>query len=59
MVIDPTKIHIESHHPAIWEEEQSFQELMAEQLRHAPWLVLSIVIHAVAVFILLSIQTVV
>ena len=57
MPIDPRQIKIESHTPAIWEEEQSFQELMAEQLRHAPWLVLSIVIHAVAVFILLSIQT--
>jgi hypothetical protein len=45
--IDPTKIHVESKALAIWESETSFQDIMAEQLRHAPWLMLSIVIHAV------------
>ena len=41
--IDPTKFHVEASHPAHHEQEHSFQELMAEQLRHAPWLMLSLV----------------
>ncbi|MEM7201226.1 MAG: prenyltransferase/squalene oxidase repeat-containing protein [Planctomycetota bacterium] len=57
MTIDPSKYHVESHTVPIWQEEQSFQEIMAEQLRHAPWLLLSIVIHGIAVVLLLLIQT--
>ena len=52
MSIDPTKFQVESHSAPIWEEEQSFQEMMADQLRHAPWLLLSIVIHAIVIGVL-------
>jgi hypothetical protein len=45
MALDPTKIIVESHSAPLWEREESFQDIMAEQLRHAPWLMLSIVIH--------------
>jgi hypothetical protein len=47
MSIDPTKFHVETHTPPIWEREETFQEIMAEQLRHAPWLMLSIGLHLV------------
>jgi hypothetical protein len=55
MALDPTRIHVESHAAHAWELEASFEDLMAEQLKHAPWLLLSVVIHAVAVLILLMI----
>ncbi len=45
------KFHVESTQPPIWEQEESFQEIMAEQLRHAPWLMLSIVIHLLVALI--------
>ena len=32
----------------MWEEQVSFQDLMAERLKQAPWLVLSIGLHLVA-----------
>ncbi|MBM4060376.1 MAG: terpene cyclase/mutase family protein [Planctomycetes bacterium] len=47
--VDPTKIKIESHHEQ-W-RESSFQDMMAEQLAHAPWLILSIAIHAVVLLL--------
>jgi len=50
--VDPTKIHVESKSLPIWEQEENFQDLMAEQLRHAPWLVLSAAIHAVVLALL-------
>ncbi len=50
MALDPTKIQIDSHQPPIWEREESFQEIMADQLRHAPWLMLSALIHGIALF---------
>jgi hypothetical protein len=50
--VDPTKIHIQSHAVPIWEQEVTFQDMMAEQLRHAPWLILSAALHAVAILIL-------
>ncbi|HEX5053060.1 MAG TPA: prenyltransferase/squalene oxidase repeat-containing protein [Planctomycetota bacterium] len=50
--LDPTKIKIESHQTPIWETEVTFQDMMAEQIRHAPWLILSAVIHAVALLLL-------
>lgn len=53
--IDPTKIHVESHAVPFYEQHESFQDIMAEQLRHAPWLILSIVIHGIAILILLLI----
>ena len=49
--VDPTKFHVETHTPPIWEQEESFQEIMADQLRHAPWLMLSIVIHLLVALI--------
>lgn len=50
--IDPTKLHVDSKVLPIWEQEPpSFQDLMAEQIRHAPWLVLSAVVHAVVLLL--------
>jgi len=45
--LDPTKIHVQSNAVPIWESEVTFQDMMAEQMRHAPWLALSIVLHIV------------
>lgn len=56
-MVDPTKLHVESHSQPIWEQEQSFQEIMAEQLKHAPWLLLSIVIHGIVILIFLMMPT--
>ena len=53
MTLDPTKIRVESHTVPIWEREESFQDIMNEQLKHAPWLGLSILIHAVVLMLLL------
>ncbi|MFO1052990.1 MAG: prenyltransferase/squalene oxidase repeat-containing protein [Planctomycetota bacterium] len=50
--VDPKQFHVSTHTPPIWEKEESFQEIMAEQLRHAPWVMLSIVVHAIAFFLL-------
>jgi hypothetical protein len=51
--IDPTKIHIDSKAVPIWEHEPaSFQDIMAEQIRHAPWLILSAAIHGVVLALL-------
>jgi hypothetical protein len=38
--------------PLLRTDNASFQEVMAEQLGHAPWLLLSLAIHAVAVLLL-------
>jgi hypothetical protein len=45
--LDPTKIHVEAHGNPLLDHEASFQEIMAEQLRHAPWLFVSLVIHGI------------
>jgi len=50
--LDPTKIKVDSHHQPVWEHEESFQDLMAEQIRHAPWLVLSAALHVVVLLLL-------
>src|SRR5262245_45995668 len=51
--LDPTKIHVDSKVVPIWEQESaSFQDIMAEQIRHAPWLMLSVVIHGVVLTLL-------
>ncbi len=51
--LDPTKIHVDSKVVPIWEQEPaSFQDIMAEQIRHAPWLMLSIAIHTVLLTLL-------
>ncbi|MCR9244596.1 MAG: terpene cyclase/mutase family protein [bacterium] len=50
--VDPTKIQVQSNAVPVWETEVTFQDMMAEQLRHAPWLVLSAALHAVLFLIL-------
>ena len=45
--LDPTKIVVQSNAAPSWEQEESFQDLMAERLRQAPWLILSAALHAV------------
>jgi hypothetical protein len=39
-----------------WQDPPSFQELMAEQLEHAPWLGLSILAHALVIALLFTIK---
>ena len=51
-MVDPTKFHIETNTPPIWEQSESFQDLMADQLRHAPWLMLSIALHGIVGLVL-------
>jgi hypothetical protein len=50
--LDPTKISVESNATPVWEHEVSFQDMMAEQLRHAPWLILSAALHGLILAIL-------
>ncbi|MCB9876946.1 MAG: terpene cyclase/mutase family protein [Planctomycetes bacterium] len=45
--LDPTKIHVQSTATPVWEHEETFQDLMAERLRQAPWLILSAALHGV------------
>jgi len=45
------KLHNDGPHH-MWEEEVTFQDLMAERLKQAPWLILSIGLHLV-VFLML------
>ena len=45
--LDPTKIKVQSNALPVWETEVTFQELMAERLRAAPWFMLSLGIHVV------------
>ena len=52
MTLDPTKIQIESQSPPIWEHEEDFGQIMSDQLKHAPWLVISVLAHVIAGFIL-------
>ena len=51
MFLDPTKIQIESRSVPLWEREESFQEIMAEQIRHAPYLLLAILVHAMVALV--------
>jgi hypothetical protein len=46
--IDPTKIKVQSNALPVWETEVTFQDMMAERLRQAPWLILSAAIHVAA-----------
>jgi hypothetical protein len=50
--LDPTKIKVQSNALPVWETEVTFQDMMAERLRQAPWLILSAAIH-VAIGVLL------
>jgi hypothetical protein len=45
--LDPTKIKVQSNALPVWETEVTFQEMMADRLRQAPWLILSAGLHAV------------
>ena len=49
--LDPTRIHVVSHAQPVWETEITFQELMAERLRQAPWLLLSAAVHGGALLL--------
>jgi hypothetical protein len=46
--------HLESHHQ--WQEEASFQDVLAEQFRRAPYLIASMFFHAVIAFALAGIM---
>lgn len=50
--IDPTKIKVQSNALPVWETEETFQDMMAEQLRHAPWLILSAALHGLVLLLL-------
>lgn len=52
MSLDPTKIQVESHTPPIWEQQEDFSDVMSDQLQRAPWLIISILIHAVVGLVL-------
>ena len=45
--LDPTKIVVQSDAAPSWEQNETFQDMMAERLRQAPWLILSFALHAV------------
>jgi hypothetical protein len=51
--LDPTKIKVQSNALPIWETEVTFQDMMAERLRQAPWLILSAALHAVLIALLI------
>ena len=48
MALDPTRIHVESNVAPVWERDESFQDIMSEQLQRAPWFALSVFIHLIA-----------
>ena len=54
--LDPTRIHVDSNMERPWEHHEGFGDVMAEQLRHAPWLGISILVHAVVGLILWQIK---
>ncbi|MCA8968581.1 MAG: terpene cyclase/mutase family protein [Planctomycetes bacterium] len=56
--LDPTRIHVESHLERPWEHQESFSDVMAEQLKHAPYLGIAILVHAVVLLILWQIKIV-
>ncbi|MEO0478237.1 MAG: prenyltransferase/squalene oxidase repeat-containing protein [Planctomycetota bacterium] len=49
-----SKYTVETNLVPIWEQEQTFQEIMADQLRHAPWIMISLLGHAVVFLILFT-----
>ena len=56
VTLDPTKIQVQSNAAPSWEQEVSFEQMMADRLRQAPWLILSVALHALllGVIILLN-----
>jgi len=55
MSIDPRSVPRGTRHRGVHSDDPTFDALMAEQLRRTPWLLLSIVLHAVAVLLFLAI----
>ncbi len=52
--VDPTKIQVQSNAVPIWEQESAtFQDMMAERLSQAPWLILSAAIHTVIALLII------
>ena len=45
-----------THELHAWGHQETFSEVMAEQVRKAPWLLVSLAVHAVAIFLLWNIQ---
>ncbi len=52
---DTPPIHIESHLPKSWEQEQSFNDVLYEWTQKAPWLAISAAAHLLIFFILAAI----
>ncbi|MBK8978871.1 MAG: terpene cyclase/mutase family protein [Planctomycetes bacterium] len=50
-----SRFHVESHLEHGWGHSESFDALMADQLRRAPWLLLSLALHGLLFLVLLSI----
>ena len=48
-------IHIESNMPKVWEQEETFNDVLYDWMGRAPWLAISLGLHFVAYFILLAI----
>ncbi len=48
-------IQIESHMPKVWEQEESFNDILYDWMGRAPWIAISLGLHFVAYFILLAI----
>ena len=55
--VDPTRFHVHADRGPLHTHDASFQELMAEQLRHAPWVAISLVLHAVVLLALYLMPT--
>ncbi|MEZ6003631.1 MAG: prenyltransferase/squalene oxidase repeat-containing protein [Planctomycetota bacterium] len=49
------QIHIESHMPKVWEQEETFNDVLYDWMSRAPWLAISAGLHVVVFFILLAI----
>ena len=48
-------IHIESTLPKVWEQEETFNDILYDWMGRAPWLAISLGLHFVAYFLLLAI----
>lgn len=53
-IVDPRAQHVVVSH--LGHTPENFHDVMAEQLRHAPWLMISVLLHAIALLILLQIR---
>ena len=54
--LDPTKIQVQSNAAPIWEQEETFQEMMAERLRKAPYLFISAGFHVVIALLVIALM---